>query len=189
MSGHREISEAIQALAGTQFATPCFMFDAEVTSVDEDARTCNIKTIGGDTEIEIEDVRLMAEVDDGVLLIPADGSRIIVTYNKNIIPFVSQFSEIKKIVWTIGDSSLDVTDDKKFVFNKGDNYGLVKVKELKEQLNVIEDSINDLKAVFSGWTPVPNDGGAALKAAAGSWFGVTIAPTQQSDIENTDIKH
>ena len=185
----REIIEAIRALAGVQFYAEVYLFDAEVTAVDEAARTCDVKTLGGDTPLEIPDVRLMAEVEDGTLILPAVGSIVIVTYNKNLKPFVSQFSEVKKIVWTVGNSSLDVTDDKKFVFNEGNNHGLVKVQELTDKLNTIEQDLNTLKSVFSGWTPVTNDGGAALKGAAGTWYGQTITETQQSDIENTDIKH
>jgi hypothetical protein len=35
----------------------------------------------------------------------------------------------------------------------------------------VDQAINDLKSVFSGWVPVPNDGGAALKTAITTWAG------------------
>lgn len=34
----------------------------------------------------------------------------------------------------------------------------------------VDDQLNNLKTVFNGWTPSPNDGGAALKAALSSWI-------------------
>lgn len=188
MGKEREIIEALRQITGTQFLTPCFMFDAEVISVDKAARTCTVKTIGGNDPIQLEGVRLMAEVDDGFLIIPADKSRIIVTYNKNIVPFISQFSEVKEIIWTVGESTLDVVDGE-FNFNGGDNFGFVKVKELTDKLNTLEKDINTLKNIFSGWSPVPSDGGAALKAAAVAWSGQLLTETVKTDIENEKIKH
>lgn len=179
----REIIEAIRAITGVQFYAEVYMFDAEVTTVDEGARTCDVKTIGGDTPLEIPDVRLMAEVEDGTLILPAVGSIVIVTYNKNLKPFISQFSEVKKIVWTVGKSSLDVTDDKKFVFNDGENFGLVKVKELTQKLNDIENLLNAFIGVYNGHSH-PSNG-----APTGAQQTDVATPTQQSDIENTDIKH
>jgi hypothetical protein len=35
----------------------------------------------------------------------------------------------------------------------------------------VDQELNDLKSVFSGWSPVPNDGGAALKVAVTTWAG------------------
>ena len=55
-------------------------------------------------------------------------------------------------------------------FHDGSNNGLVKVDDLVTKLNNLEHKVNDLVTVFSGWTPVANDGGAALKTAAATWF-------------------
>lgn len=35
---------------------------------------------------------------------------------------------------------------------------------------LVDDQLNDLKTAIAGWTPVPNDGGAALKTALTSWL-------------------
>jgi hypothetical protein len=37
------------------------------------------------------------------------------------------------------------------------------------------EQINDLKTAISGWSPVANDGGAALKVALATWFGVSAS--------------
>lgn len=43
----------------------------------------------------------------------------------------------------------------------------------------VDAELNALKTVFSGWTPVPNDGGAALKTAVASgWNPSTVAATK-----------
>jgi len=77
----------------------------------------------------------------------------------------------------------------KIVYNGGDNEGWAKVRELTEKLNAIEKDLNNLKQVFSTWVTVPNDGGAALKAASTTWASNRLIETQQRDIENDKVKH
>jgi hypothetical protein len=72
----------------------------------------------------------------------------------------------------------------------GDNEGGVPITaDVVSRLNAIEQDINTLKTVFSGWVTVPNDGGAALKAAAGAWFAQQLQQTVNSDIENQKVLH
>ena len=75
------------------------------------------------------------------------------------------------------------------IFNEGLNGGLAKVAELTQKLNNLEDDVNNLKDVFTGWTPVPSDGGAALKTAAATWAGDKLTKTEQAEIEDTTITH
>lgn len=46
---------------------------------------------------------------------------------------------------------------------------LIRYKQTADSINELKDSITDLKNIITGWTPVPNDGGAALKAALTAW--------------------
>lgn len=41
--------------------------------------------------------------------------------------------------------------------------------------SLVTDQLADLKAAINNWTPVPNDGGAALKVALGTWLGSSSA--------------
>lgn len=72
--------------------------------------------------------------------------------------------------------------------NAGELGGLVIVGELVKKLNAVEKDLNKLKQAFSGWTPVPNDGGAALKGALASYMSASITETQEKDISNEKIK-
>ena len=56
------------------------------------------------------------------------------------------------------------------------------------RLNGIEESINELKAALSGWVPVSQDGGAALKGAISSWASETLVLTERGDYENEKVK-
>lgn len=82
--------------------------------------------------------------------------------------------------------SADEVDE--IVLNSGTLGGLVKVGELTERLNEIEKDINSLKQKISGWTPVPNDGGSALKAVLSSYASELLKETQVKDIENERVK-
>lgn len=75
------------------------------------------------------------------------------------------------------------------VINGGANGGLVKVSELVGRLNALERDLNTLKKVFNTWTVSPNDGGGALKIAAGDWAGDQLELTSREDVENIKIKH
>lgn len=146
------------------------------TVVSVDGNTCVCQPID-DGLAEIVNVRLVAE-----------------SHTTNFI-----FEpKINSVVAVIPFSDLDSCEHLVVMFSeietikiRGDQYsGLVKVEELVGKLNIIEDSINDLKQVFSTtWTPVPNDGGAALKAAAASWAALPLTETEISDLENENVKH
>jgi hypothetical protein len=45
---------------------------------------------------------------------------------------------------------------------------------IKGELEAITDDVNALKDVFSNWVPAPQDGGAALRSAAATWYGSAI---------------
>jgi len=103
-----------------------------------------------------------------------------VIFSQNIEPFAVQFSKIKNITIFASD---------KIQFNDGSFGGLVKVQELTDKINALENDLNNLKLLFQSWTPVPSDGGAVLKALSSTWAGQTITSTVKSDLENTTILH
>lgn len=75
------------------------------------------------------------------------------------------------------------------VFNGGKNEGIPISPELTKRLNAVEKDLNMVKQIFATWSPMPNDGGAALKTAIATWSGQRITVTKQSDIEDPKIKH
>lgn len=77
---------------------------------------------------------------------------------------------------------------KAITFNDGQLGGLVKVEALVERLNAVEKDINSFKQALSGWTPVANDGGGALKTAISSYAGQKLAETERKNIENESVK-
>lgn len=158
---------------GTKRLMPLQVFAAQVEDVDEEKRTCTVKVNEG---VSFEDVRLYGLTDEGLkgfCLIPKQDSMVLVGRidNGNEL-YVTMFSEVDKVLGTIGDKvelSLDEeafrymskgdTDDKKvtleitdgkvtvdadeIVFNGGHNKGLVKIKELTDKINGLIKAFNN----------------------------------------------
>jgi hypothetical protein len=155
-----------------------------VDSVDQDERTCVVTPTNGGAQVI--GVRLEADYTDGAttaskgfFVVPAVGSLVIATFMSKTEAFLSAWTTIDKIV----------SKQTEWIFNDGSNDGLVIVGDLVTKLNNIESDINDLKTAFAGWVPVPSDGGAALKTALATWYTSPLVPTQQSELENEDVKH
>lgn len=184
--GDRLIKEAVRQLSG--FTTDqARIVPAEVVSVNQDARTCKVKTVGGAASVDIENVRLMESVDDGFLLIPAVGSTIIVAHSTYNLPFVLLFSKLDKVLLIGGECSVEISEKIKL---NGDNLGgLVKIIKLTEKLNNLENKVNGIINQFNlhthtGVTTGPGTSGTTATPITG-----TLTPTQQSDIENEKILH
>ena len=103
---------------------------ATVNSVDEDSRTCSVTTINGRETVDLDNVELMAEVADGILLIPSVDSTVKIAITKGLNPFVLQYSDIDKIVNTTG----------KTVFIQSDTFSLKTQNESAAKL--LTDLVN-----------------------------------------------
>lgn len=148
----------------------------ECASVDWDNKTMDAK--GASDGVEYLDIILGFGYTD---IKPVVGSLCLIGIidGQEVVTFLINAEEVELVE----------TKAEKIVFNGGENFGLVKVKELTEKLNVLEKEINSLKSVFSAWVPSPQDGGAALKGGVGQWAGSQLKTTRQKDIENVDIEH
>lgn len=177
----RGIKMALINLLGLNHIDPVTYVDAVVSSVDVDARTCVCVVTVGRTEYQLPDVRLIPVVDDGLFIEPAIDSNVKVLMSVNNEPFVCQFSEIENI--TISANTL-------VSLNDGSFGGMVKIADLVEKLNALENDINTLKTAFASWAPTGTlADGTLLKTATTSWSAQSLTPTQQSELENTMIVH
>lgn len=155
--------------------------------------TCTVEPIDGGAEYF--KVRLRGVIDgadDGMYAEPKINSYVIISplMNDEGMMFVSRFTEVTK--WHIkvdGGAKVEVLSGGNVKLNGDTHNGLVKVAELVQKLNALENDLNTIKGVFSGWTPVAQDGGAALKAASAAWAGQTLTTTAQVDLENQKVKH
>ncbi len=131
--------------------------------------TCNVATL--DTEVDLYDVRLQAQTSNGILLKPKVGSIVVVDPITDFEFVVVMFSDIDEI--TLLDGSFG---------------GLTKTQELKTQLDKTNEVVQAIVDTLQQWTPVPNDGGAALKAFFPTKLLAKVVG-DYSDIENEKIIH
>lgn len=130
---------------------------------------CDCSPVDGSSDIL--GVKLQAIESKGSLIVPAIGSMVIVSFINRNAGYVSMFSKIDTITLLGGN------------FN-----GLVKADELKTQLNKLKDTVDALVEGFSSWTPVPNDGGAALKTVMTTKLAAKTTG-DFSKLRNDKIKH
>lgn len=178
---NRAIIEAIRGITGTGLSDKVGMVPATVESVNEARRTVTARAIGGGAVTGIIDVQLMAEVDDGVLIIPRVGSTIIVGYSTYTRPYVALFSDVEKVV-LLG----------------GEHGGLVRIADLVDRLNKIEEKVNDLIGKFNDHVQAYNTHTHPV-TAVGSPTGPTTATaqtesgtltlTKREDMENEQVTH
>lgn len=71
----------------------------------------------------------------------------------------------------------------------GTNGGMPIGSKLKDEFNKIINEINKMKTAFSGWSPVNDDGGAALKARSLTFSSSQLSPVDASAISNDNVKH
>jgi len=151
------IISAIQQIAGVQNDDKVRLLQCTVNSVDLDNRICNVTTITGKSAVNF-DAQLMAGVADGLLIEPKVDSMVYVLISKYTLPFVLQYSDV-------------VT----YAFNGDEFGGLVKVIELTQKLNILENKINEL--ITWGATVSP------------PFTSTPLQLTQQDEIENKSVNH
>lgn len=183
-----------------------------VNTVNEKERTCTVK-IGN---VIYEDVRLYGVVKAGLkghCFIPKIGSAVILgRIDGSNEMFVMMFTEIDKLMLTIGEktqltvdewqtvyqndkTTLAITGNKveltadEIVFNGGTFEGLVKIGALTTKINELVDTFNDhthpgvITAVKGGsGAPAVGTPGSTEKTAPASKL-------KQSDYENLKVKH
>lgn len=158
----------------------------EVVSVDQDVYTMSVELSEG---VIAHDVRLSAITETylGMIPIPKEKSHVVIAKLEGGVDYVLlQASELDKWLLKIGSQTLEI-DSAGFVFNGGNNSGLVKVVELTGKLNAIENKLNNHLIAYNAHTHID-----ALTGASATPLPLDptpLATTVQAQIENTDIKH
>lgn len=141
---------------------------------------------GVKTEGVLVGVKLMAA--DGFWMVPAAGSVVLLMPLDGGGYVVVRCGLLRQFYVNVEGKGIDVTADDGVVVNGGSNGGVPIAGNVATKLNALENDLNTIKAVFTAWVPVANDGGAALKAASTAWAGSSLDLTLSGDIENVDFK-
>jgi hypothetical protein len=173
-----ELRQAVSQLAGTHLVDNVHLAVAQVVSSDVQACTCTVELVTAKTSERKLTVSLMADVSDGLLMIPTDGSTVIVAWSDRMLPYVAMFSDLQ-------DVYLDATG--KITMNQGTEGGLVKVRDLVTKLNALENKVNSIISSYNAHVhpdPVSGTTGTPTVPVTGP-----LTPTQVVDIENPNVTH
>lgn len=138
-------------------------------SIDLVNLTCVCSPITGETDIP--GVRLQAQTGNGIVVIPVELSVVVVQPLNEITGYVALFSQVDSIAYFDGSFG-----------------GWVKATELKTQMDKTNAVVQAIVDSLTGWTPVPNDGGAALKTYFPTKLGTKVVG-DFSNIENPKVTH
>ena len=181
MGSDRDISEAINKLVGTQRVDPMYYVNAEVVSVDIPARTCSCVVTEGLTELTLPNVKLMAVVDDGLLIEPKIGSAVKIIYSRDKESFVCQYSEIENIT---------IDANTKIKLNDGSFGGLIKIESLTSKINALVSKVNELISTFNAHTHTyVNVSTPAITSVTATLVTTPASILNKTDYENTKITH
>lgn len=131
-------------------------------------------------------VGFVADGSAGVVLLTDDVESIEVVISESTARIVADEEGVRV---RMGDAASAELTDEGVILNGGSFGGMIKVEQLTQRINAIENDINTLKNVFSSWTTSPQDGGAALKAASAMWAASLLTLTHRGDYENEKVKH
>lgn len=162
-----------------------------VTAVDKAARTVDVQPLNEDAPLLGVNLQANQESAVGVVQIPRDGSFVMVGFVQDgaagMVLLCDDIEEAQVVIKDTDTASI-VVNEKGVCMNGGSLGGLVKVEDITTRLNLIEKDINKLKQAFTSWSPVPQDGGAALKGGVASWAGAKLTETKRGDYENEKVK-
>lgn len=174
MNAKDEFKQAVRAFADAG-RVPSLRW---ATVKEVDAREKTMTVVGVEDDLEYYDVELGL---GSVFVYPAAGSTV-------LIGIVEGQASAAFLLSAGKAERIEVAADVEIVLNGGGDGGLVLVGNLAGVLNKIQQDVNDLKTAVSGWTPVAQDGGAALKTALGPWVGRQLEMTKETDLENEKVK-
>lgn len=174
MNTEDEFKQAIRDFAGT--GNQAALRWAVVNEVDWEEKTMTVTGVADDlpyydVQLGLGAMMIKPVVESSVLIGIIEGDEA--------SAFLLAAAEIEKIELK---TAVEIEVD------GGNNGGLVLPAALTEKLNTLEEDINKLKTAVSGWTPVAQDGGGALKTALGSWAGEQLTKTVRDDLENNKIR-
>lgn len=201
------VKEAIRKLAvenGEMYSKICV-----VDSIDENARTVDVSPIDGSAPVLAVNLQANQEGENGFVAFPKQGSHVVVSFLSGATAVVVLMEEVEKIIAVIGkdkpikimaedsavslelgDTTIDLKDDKSITFNKGDNGGLVIIEKLTNKINEFITTFNNhthggvITAVSGG------SGAPAVGTPGNSGTPTSSAKSlNKKDYENSKIKH
>lgn len=183
MSTEAEIQEALLRMIKVACRNHTVIEGTVVAgSVDQDNCWCDVLIDDGTSSITFQEVPLKVLTGSVASIIeyPADGSPVLMKFRdgNQDRPQIDKIQIVDTVVINPGTLTQ---------FGEGEDGGMVLVNPLTVALNAGQNDSNTLKKLIANWTPVPDDGGASLKALLAEWCAEELPMTKTADIESTTI--
>ena len=175
-----QISSLLRQLSSTSRLPACGII-CTVETVDAKTRTIDCTPIDESAPLLGVNLNAGQESAVGITLFPRVGSYVLVGLLS---------ADVERVEVAIGKGGTKlVIDEQGVVLDGGKLGGAVKVEVLTQRLNAIERDLNQLRQQIAAWTPIPQDGGASLKAATATWTAQPLVLTERTTLENPKLKH
>lgn len=180
-SDNRELREAIQKIAGTYNKDTVSITACIVTSnADAETKfTIDCSPISGVADTSMPGVKLNTEANDGMLIIPVVGSTVMVINSTMNEYYVYMYSDILKVVFIIDNNNRYEFSSSGFIWNGGNNGGLINIVQQTAKLNALVSQIQAQLPLIA----------AGIATGGGSYTPGTLSSFNKSDYEDLYIKH
>ena len=158
------IDEAIDKIA----ARPAAADIGKATNIRESEELCDVEITGKAPALNAR-LGFAGSGKQGLLVLPKEGSDVIVLWVSGCLPVVVAVAEPERIVWRGGEFG-----------------GLIKIEELVREFNSLVQSVNSLVNAFNSHTHTVATTGTAAPIASPAQSASEIA---REDIEDELIKH
>lgn len=146
-----------------------------------------------DGKAPFQDVRLLplsGSGDFGFTLYPKKDTNVVILKKDNTEAFLFSCQEIESIELFVGDQfKLEVKNNGDWIFNNGDNGGLIIVDKLKQQVDKNSLLLKKMMSVFSAQVLEPGNGAPSSFQTALKLATEGSQTADLSNITNDKIKH
>jgi hypothetical protein len=186
---NRDIIYAIRKIAGVDGIKKAQIVMGTVTRIPSgNDKTVDVDVTLGDACQSITGVNLNTAANDGYTLFPAIESDILIALMPDNSAYMLACEDITKVVCYIDANNKYEFDATGFIWNDGTNDGLVKVIELTQKLNNLENAFNQHLLAYNSHTHVGVTSGFSSTGIT-TPDTQTLTPTVKTEIENSKIKH
>ncbi len=200
------IEEAIKLLA--QRAGEMYCKVCTVDAIDEKARTVDVSPIDESAPILGVNLQANQSTEAGLVLFPKQGSHVIVAFLNANAAVVILTETVEKALLKIGekspveltivdgsaalkvgDTTAEITKEKKITLNDGKNGGLTITPTLAAELKKMSARIDGVIDAIKNGKATPQDGGTGLQTTIVASLAKLTNVEDFSKIENKDVTH
>lgn len=170
-----------------QPATTVKLIRGQVISLDEERLTVDVQPDDNEAAplLQVACNVLQDGTGNGVFVLPENGANVLVVAIGNEY-YMLQTDKVKKVWMSTEGVSMEMGE---FIALNDAEEGIPMLPKLREEIDKINAFLEEIRQVFNSWTPVPNDGGAALKAQMTSALsGLQLADLSNEQVGNPKVK-